>query len=466
MTTSDSIKCSDAIKTALVKYDYCEPTLIQLAQHVGFNDDEIRMLNVFWEPVFNKSWIYLSRSMITIDMGYKKMSNFYRDTLRSKYEEGVDYIEVDSNHDVIKLYHSSDEYLSSLGSTTHTGGKVPKYYLVNGRALKKMLVKCNTKRGNAVCEYYIKVEELAVFMKEYIAAMCQHINVEKEHELLNDLKLAEQKELTEAADKKASDMKIVNDRIQNRINSTNAFDKNTTFYIATSTIYAQQNIYKPGCVNSISKKSLKARLVQYNTGKTGDDLFYFCYIVDVYDARTMDHKLKKLMAHLKFNKNKEMVVLHYDSLIKIVNHVHESHVKSYEKWNDFVTGGEYKLQLDKTPVIPANVWVHTITMTEQKYGEVCETKIIDVADLTDVQKKDYLIQAIEIFCTDNEMEYNHEADKDNVDKKITIIWKDLQPILKKICCVKNLQPSKWRDPLKTISTDSKSIDQIKWVKKN
>ena len=461
MTMVESIKCDDMVKTALIKYNYGEPTTVELAQHVGFNDDEIRMLKTFWEPVFNKSWIYLSPSMITNEMGYKKVSHFYKDTMYTQYIDNVDYKEVAKHDDAVLSYTDfQPNVCGGLNLRKHKdnrGGHNTKYYVVTGRTLKKMLMKCKTKRGDAVCEYYLKVEELAIFMKDYISAM---------HQYLFTKQIEEQRMLIEATNKKANDMKIINDRIQTHINNTKTLDKNSTFYITTSTRYAQQNIFKPGCIDSIGKKSLKARLAQYNTGKTGDDLFYFCHIVEVYDARTLDYKLKKLMAQLKFNKNKEMVVLHYDTLINIVNRVHEHHLEDYETWNDFITSGEYKLQLDKTPIIPADVWNHTITLTEQKDGKVCKTKTIDVADLTDAQKKDYLIQAIEIFCTDNEMEYNHEADKDNADKKITIIWKDLQSILKKICCVKKLQPSKWRDPLKTISTDSKSIDQIKWVKKN
>jgi hypothetical protein len=462
MTTFDSIKCTDAIKTALVKYDYCEPTIIQLAQHVGFNDDEIRMLNVFWEPVFNKSWIFLDRDIIQKwfcknDTSKYAVSHFYNRVL-FKYNEDIDYKQIELSQLEVVTSNSCETPIVSK-TKDNRGGRNAKYYQVTGECFKMVAME----RNKDIRLYYIKVEELAVFMKDYIHAMCQHINVEKEHGLLNELKLAEQKELTEAADKKVNDMKIINDTIQNRINNTNAFDKNSTFYIATSTRYAQQHIFKPGCVNSIGIKSLKSRLAQYNTGKTGDDLFYFCHIVEVYDARTLDYKLKKLMAQLKFNKNKEMVVLHYDSLIKIVNYVYERHVESYETWNDFVTSGDYKLQMFYPAVIPADMLAN---MSEQKDGEVYATKTIDVADLTNVQKKDYLIQAIEIFCTDNNIEYNHEADKDNVDKKITIIWKDLQPILKKICCVKNLQPSKWRDQLKNIDTDSKSINQIKWIKKN
>ena len=42
------------IQIALAKYEYKEPSIDQLAEHVGFNTDEQRMLKLFWEPAFNQ----------------------------------------------------------------------------------------------------------------------------------------------------------------------------------------------------------------------------------------------------------------------------------------------------------------------------------------------------------------------------------------------------------------------------
>ena len=81
-------------------------------------------------------------------------------------------------------------------------------------------------------------------------------------------------------------------------------------------------------------------------------------------------------------------------------------------------------------------------------------------------KQEYLIQAIEIFCVDGGTPYEYQKDKDDTEKKITLVWKDLQAVLKQVCGVKKLLPSKWRKQLKDINADSQSIQQIQWIKKD
>ena len=442
------------IENALVQFEYKEVETSELAKFIGFNDDELKMLKIFWDPVFNKSWIYLSSSMITKDMGYSKLSNFYSQVLRANYTENVEYKEVTETDPIVQSYREFEEkcqcLLISIGNKAHTGGKTPKYYLVTGRALKKMLMKAKTSRGDAICDYYLKVEELAMFMREYIHALHKYISTKQ----IDDMTT------------RVNDLKIINERVQNFIDNTKSLEKKSTFYIATSKRYAAQNIFKPGHIDGVGDKLLTQRLASYNTGKTGDDLFYFCHVEEVYDAKELDHKLKKLFINMKMNKRKEMVICHWDDFLDIVKYVSANHTEDYNYFNDFITSGKFQTTFKKTPVVPPPIsFGHTLTIKEHKGGREIKTQTIDVANLTDDQKKEYLIRAIEIFCTNNKMEYNHETEKDNADKKITLVWKDIQSILKQVCRVKKLLPNKWRASLKEINTDSQSIRQIKWINK-
>jgi len=36
-------------------------------------------------------------------------------------------------------------------------------------------MKCGTKKGDEICDYYLKVEQLAIFMKDYIVAIHSHL---------------------------------------------------------------------------------------------------------------------------------------------------------------------------------------------------------------------------------------------------------------------------------------------------
>jgi hypothetical protein len=119
-----------SIQETLVKYNYAELTHQQLAEHMDFSSDEQRMLTMFWEPTFNSGWIYLSPTMITQDMGYKKVSNFYNDILRPNYIENIDYVEIKKDDELIKLYNyqqNPNAEISALGKKVHTG-KAQKYY--------------------------------------------------------------------------------------------------------------------------------------------------------------------------------------------------------------------------------------------------------------------------------------------------------------------------------------------------
>ena len=156
-----------SIVDALVKFEYKSPSNVDLAKHIGFTDAELQMLNMFWEPTFNKGWIYLSRQMI-LDMGYKKISDFYNDTLRLNYTENIDYKEVDENHELVSFYiENVNADRSAFKNIVHKRGKAQKYYIITGTTYKKMLMKCRTKKGNDICNYYLKVEDLAIFMIIY-----------------------------------------------------------------------------------------------------------------------------------------------------------------------------------------------------------------------------------------------------------------------------------------------------------
>jgi hypothetical protein len=100
LTNSDTgFKISDtqiSIQIALAKYEYKEPSIEQLAEHMGFNTDERQMIKLFWEPAFNQGCIYLSDEIIlgqmTNETGKDAIRHFYiRVLLSDDYIEEVDY---------------------------------------------------------------------------------------------------------------------------------------------------------------------------------------------------------------------------------------------------------------------------------------------------------------------------------------------------------------------------------------
>ena len=52
--------------TAISIFNYEEVTPRQLAEKVfTFSTEELEMLDIFWIPIFNESWIILERDLIT-----------------------------------------------------------------------------------------------------------------------------------------------------------------------------------------------------------------------------------------------------------------------------------------------------------------------------------------------------------------------------------------------------------------
>lgn len=83
---------------------------IKLAEIANFTPKEISMLKLFWNPCFNSTWIYLSDEIIlnflTNEVNKDAINHFIRQVLISNYENEIDYLQVDKNHEIIKNYPS------------------------------------------------------------------------------------------------------------------------------------------------------------------------------------------------------------------------------------------------------------------------------------------------------------------------------------------------------------------------
>ena len=129
-----------------------------------------KYFKVFWKTINHNTWIYLSRDIIMDDMGYKKVGDFYRDTLRRHYQENIDYKEVDSENEIVKE-NEKDEVTKS----SNRGGKNKKYYLVTGKILKRMFLQCRTSNGISLCNYYIDLEQILI---SYLHYQCNYNNLD------------------------------------------------------------------------------------------------------------------------------------------------------------------------------------------------------------------------------------------------------------------------------------------------
>ena len=170
---------------------------LNLAKFIGrelcdFTENDEKYVDLFWDVVFNKSWIYLSDEIVIEWMGYKKSKDTISDfteEMKRKYSD-IDYKEVDRTHELIKksTQDSSDN----------------KYYITTGETLKKMLIRADTKQGDIICDYFIKVESVCNTTNKLISMYPIYINQKRkdEIELRDDMRatraniLAYEKKLT------------------------------------------------------------------------------------------------------------------------------------------------------------------------------------------------------------------------------------------------------------------------------
>jgi len=373
-----------SIPDTLVKYNYAELSYDQLASEIGFSTEELSMLNIFWEPTFNEGWIYLSDKIIKNDMGYTQISAFYRDTLRKKYKENIDFKEIKSNDDLVKIYESLNGDQLLLGKKKHTGGKIKKYYAVTGETFKKLLIRCGTSKSDQICDYYLKVEQLARFMKDYISALHKHILENKLEE--KDKVIQEEKD-------KFHRIHIVNEEY---LSYKKLKDKNETIYIVTTYNYAKQGIYKIG-----RTKNMKSRNAGHNTTHVVGDKVKILKEFRVNDSQLIEKVIHKKLNGLLVKGDAEFFMCPYDLLENLVDVIVNDDSSHNELVNSIIDTVNTLRVLSYDEArwmsgIDMNIFTEEmrLVITNADNGEDDIKAVFDVTIATEEQKKEFVSQCV------------------------------------------------------------------------
>jgi len=278
MCSNDIFK-SDIIKKALSLSEDKQLTEIELAELMGFSSEEIAMIQVFWQYTFNRSWIYLSDEMIleylTNDSSKYAIRDFYKRILLSNYIEGIDYIEVSKDNEVVKFWWAN----SLTNNSNRRVANNKKYYLVTGETYKHLLLQSNTEKGKQTRIYYLKVENLAITMKDYI------------FELMN-FQYQQQLKLQE------NEMKKLHDNHQQLLKkrSRTVYDVGNVVYIISNSSFEGQKFGKSSQVKKETFSAFMSRLSTYNTGSPHD--FKVEYLIYLEENEHLEDALK-----IRYEKN-------------------------------------------------------------------------------------------------------------------------------------------------------------------
>jgi phage anti-repressor protein len=427
------------------KIYYPDADPIELAKYIAekycaFDQDELNMIDLYWDSAFNGNWLYAHDDMVENMFGYKAGKNMMSDfavRLKRDFEENVDYQIVDKNHEIVKGYCSG----LNRSNNMRGGGSNKKYYIITGEIFKDLLLAAKTPKGKTTRKYYIKIEKLGMMTMNAIAKCIAILN-QKERDFL-------QRELEKSKNKilKLNEFVAVAQELK----------MNEIFYIATTSSYAKQNRFKYG---GISKSTdLKARLATYNTGRAEGDLYYYCKAISCHKYKQIESCLESLIPIFKDKKagRKEMVHMRYDCLVELVEFISQNHHRELEYINK--NAKRYiETTLNDEPVIPEPIDIeNNITIKHSKNGIEKTIKKINVADWSDEKIEEVIKDMIARYAKETLKceDFNYSA-ADLSD--IHILWKDFKLLFKSYTPTITW----WREKIKALLEKDKKEISVKW----
>jgi len=103
-------------------------------------------------------------------------------------------------------------------------------------------------------------------------------------------------------------------------------------YIATTRMYSQERLFKIG-----STARLSSRIGGYNTGRPGEDAYYYCWVVKCYSSKEVDYHIQKLLVDFKHKENTELYCgIKFSDLKDIVAFIVENYDASVDYINNFI----------------------------------------------------------------------------------------------------------------------------------
>lgn len=289
-----SIESQAIVEQSLNIFQDKEIDHLTIARLAGFNDEELNWVKLFWEPAFNKSWIYVHKEMIIDWMGYSNgkntLNDFYKKIIK-EYEENIDYKEISKDDEIVKSFYSE-----SLRKEELPGNRA-KYYIITGECFKCLLMSAQTPKGRVIRKFYIKTEDLVILVIEV---------VKQQTLLLKDKQLNETKEQLLIAESK-------NLNLKSEIKNIAKVKIDGFIYLATTKQYAKSNIFRFGRTEQIDK-----RLQKYQVGRVDDDKMYYIFLYQSENTELLERIIRTLLKKFRYSSRKDLYVLSADLIKKYV----------------------------------------------------------------------------------------------------------------------------------------------------
>jgi len=149
-------------------------------------------------------------------------------------------------------------------------------------------------------------------------------------------------------------------------------------YIATTTVYSQERIFKIG-----STTRLSSRIGGYNTGRPREDTYYYCWVTKCYNSKDVDYHVQKLLSDFKHRDNAELYCgIKFSDLKDIVNFIVENYDASVDYINNFIKT-RLNESLEEEDEAPPRLDCKSITYQIGEHTEVIDVQQEDLSTIRD-----------------------------------------------------------------------------------
>ncbi len=301
-----SLVIEDIVKIAIQSPEFKNNELdnIKLAKLAGFNDDEIAFVKLFWDPLFHKSWLYLSKQMVVDWLGYKDgksvMNNFYTQNLIKNYEEYEDYKEVSKDDEIVKKFYTDN-------SLNDDHGNRYKYYVITGDCLKNLLMSAKTTKGKTVRKIYVKTDKLVFAMLEIIKL---------QQLMLKEAEIDQYKNEIKDKDNLLLELETKTLRLENKILNIKPYTDKGFIYLITNDIWQNSNMYRLGRADK-----LKQSITNYRIGRARDEKMYYVYVFRTPHSKVLEYILRNLLEKFRKDPKADQYILHSSILLPLVEKI-------------------------------------------------------------------------------------------------------------------------------------------------
>ena len=252
------------------------------------------------------------------------------------------------------------------------GDVIKKIYMLTPEAFKKCLMRAQRRPAQKVdpviyCDYYLLLEKTYKLYTDYEKQLLSIQLKQQAHQLeqkdvqleQKDVQLEQKDVQLQQKDVQLESQKHLVFRLNEMLIDSSSLPKTQVVYIATSSLYASQNTFKVGGVESLDK--LESRLCTYNSRSSTGDPFYYADWYLVHNYREIENRLKDLIGRFREKITKEMYVLHYTKLVYILKYL----VDNYNEEVDVVNANlaDFIASLDTgnlDPVVPKAKYLKSI----------------------------------------------------------------------------------------------------------